>query len=68
MTMPSANNVQSDLPGFPWIFILESSKTSDKKPGEASTEDIVLLIMDEIDINNVLKSCKFFENKSELLL
>ena len=49
MIMPSFNNAQSDLPGFPWIFILESSKTSDKKPGEASTEDIHCFIDNEWD-------------------
>ena len=34
MVMSSVNNEESDIPGF----ILKSSETSNKKPGDASTK------------------------------
>ena len=46
MAMPSINNAQSDISGFSWIFIAKSSKTPDKKPGDAWTKPFHCFIDD----------------------
>ena len=38
MSMPAINNAQSDIPGFSWIFILKSSDSVEKGPGDGLAE------------------------------